>query len=79
MRTSKDLQEAYEAQASDGDSCEPSGLIEELNRILTDIGIQDEHYNQGDIRIFKHKKEVPVKQLYALYAISKIASTANMG
>ena len=38
---------------------------------------ENKEFDQNGTVIFKHKNKIPVRQLFALYAINKISSTAN--
>ncbi|MBN8664058.1 MAG: DNA cytosine methyltransferase [Chitinophagales bacterium] len=69
-----ELQEMYENQKSNGKLLEPSKLIEEVARIINNLKIDNEEYIQKESNVFKEKHVVPLKQLYALYAINKISS-----
>jgi len=71
------LQEMYENQRSKDDLLEPTVLVEEVKSIIEKLGIKQEEFIQNSQTIFKHKKVVPIKQLFALYAINRISSTAN--
>lgn len=71
------LQEMYELQRSKDGFLEPTELVEEVKILVEKLGIKKEKYEQKDKTIFKNKESVPVKQLFALYAINKISSTAN--
>lgn len=71
------LQYMYEVQKSDGKLLEPTHLVEELKQIIDKIEIDIPQYEQNGMVIFKYKKIVPVKQLFALYAINKISTIAN--
>ena len=71
------LQEMYETQRSKDGFLEPIYLIERIGRIIEQLDISDESYSQGRNKLFKDKSEVPLKQLYALYAINKVSSIAN--
>lgn len=75
--SSKELQEYYEQQSSNCTISEPTELVEEINYILNQIKFKNLEFDQNETVIFKHKKIVPIKQLFALYAINKISSTAN--
>lgn len=72
-----DLQEMYEIQRSKGDFLEPTQLIERVATIIDGLKINDERFHQTDKIIFQDKELVPLKQLYALYAINKITTLAN--
>lgn len=73
----KDLQSMYELQRSQGDLIEPTELMEKLAYIINNLKIDEQKFIQNGTVIFKNKKVVPVKQLFALYAINKISSIAN--
>ena len=75
--SSKDLQEIYESQIPNSSVSQPSELIETLSKILNQINFEEKEYNQKGQIVFKHKKTIPVKQLFALYGVNKISSTAN--
>ena len=71
------LQEMYEIQKSTKSILEPTVLVEEVKRIIDEIEIEEAQFVQNGTVIFLNKKIIPTKQLYALYAINKISSTAN--
>ena len=75
--SSHKLQKLYENQISSGNLLEPTILVEEIRKILESLKIENLVFSQTDKLYFKHKKDVPLKQLYALYAINKISSIAN--
>ncbi len=75
--TKNELQEMYESQRSIGKHLEPTELIEEVGSIIEKLEIGQEEFFQNGQTIFKDKETVPVKQLFALYAINKIASVTN--
>ncbi len=75
--SSKEMQDLYEFQI---DSCklyEPTVLVEELKVILDNINLEESLFRQNNKEIFNNKEIVPVKQIFALYAINKISSIAN--
>jgi DNA (cytosine-5)-methyltransferase 1 len=72
-----ELQEMFEIQLSKGNFLEPTRLIEEVAEIIKNLGVEKEFFIQDEIEIFKIKEIIPVKQLYALYAINVIATKAN--
>jgi len=76
--TSKELQKNYELQVSGCSVSEPTELVEEITHILSQIKFKKNIFEQNETVIFKHKEEIPVKQLFALYAINKISSIANL-
>lgn len=71
------LQDMYEIQKSDGFLLEPTTLVDEVKHIIDKIEIEETQFVQNGIIIFNHKKIVPTKQLFALYAINKISTIAN--
>lgn len=73
----KQLQEMFEVQKSFDAFLEPTKLIEEVKRIIDEIGSDQEHFIQKELVIFKNKQIIPTRQLYALYAINKISTIAN--
>lgn len=75
--TATQLQEMYEVQKSTDILLEPTELIEELKRIINKVGVEETQYIQNETIIFNNKKIIPTKQLFALYAINKISTTAN--
>lgn len=76
---SKALQEMYELQKPLNDLIEPTELTEEVDRIIELLDVGNEIYSQNykKITVFKNKDAVPLKQLFALYAINKISSIVN--
>ena len=73
----RQLQDMYEIQKSDGNLLEPTRLVEEVKAIIEQIEIEESDFVQNETIIFNHKLIVPTKQLFALYAINKISTTAN--
>lgn len=71
------LQKMYELQRSEADYLEPTKLIEKVGAIIDDLKIDAEQFTQNGTVIFKQKDTVPLKQLFALYAINKITFIAN--
>jgi DNA (cytosine-5)-methyltransferase 1 len=69
------MQEMYEGQRSRGRFKEPTELVDDVCSILK--GVVPDIYIQDGITIFEHKKEIPVRQLFALYAVNKISTIAN--
>ena len=69
----KDLQDMYEKSYSNG-KLPPVDLIAEANKLIS-------QYANGEIvetkGIFKYKKQVHKRQLYALYAVYQITQIAN--
>lgn len=70
------LQEMFELQKSIGDFLEPTRLVDEVGNIIEKTIIDEPNFVQINTTIFL-KKTVPTKQLFALYAINKIATVAN--
>ncbi len=71
------LQEMYELQKPKDGLLGPTELIEEVTRIIEKIGLKQEMFLQRGKKVFKGKEVVPVKQLFALYAINKISTIAS--
>lgn len=71
------LQEMYEVQKSNKSILEPTELVDEIKKIIDKIDIEESQFVQNGTIIFENKKIIPTKQLYALYAINKISTTAN--
>ena len=71
------LQEMYEKYESIDNYLEPTKLIEYISQKIDDFGIDKNIFEQHNMKIFKNKDKVPIKQLFALYAINKIASVAE--
>lgn len=71
------LQKMYENQVSINNLLEPTELIEEINQIIEEIGLENQIFEQQESKIFINKEKVPLSQLFALYAINKISTTAN--
>lgn len=70
------LQAMFENQKSSGIFLEPTRLVEEVKNIIGKITIDEPDFVQLETTVFL-KKTVPTKQLFALYAINKISTTAN--
>lgn len=73
----KILQELYENHINQKKHKNPIRLIEEISDIIDRMKIENLKFNQNGIKVFKHKDSVPLKQLFALYAINKLSSIAN--
>ncbi|PWG05219.1 DNA cytosine methyltransferase [Polaribacter aquimarinus] len=71
------LQKMYELQESKGNYKEPTELVNEVNIIIRNLEIRNNTIKQKEREIFVYKDEIPMEQLFALYAINKIASVAN--
>ena len=70
------MQKMYEEHKSIGNFLEPTKLINEVASIVEKFDSKNEMYEQSGVKFFE-KDIVPKKQLYALYAINKIITTAN--
>jgi DNA (cytosine-5)-methyltransferase 1 len=75
--TAQELQSLYERRSESSNLLGPIELLDEIRRIIDSLDIQNEVFLQEKEIIFEDKKEIPVKQLLALYAISLIAAKAN--
>lgn len=71
------LQELYENYTNQKRFKNPIRLIEEISVIIDRMQVENLIFRQNEVKIFKHKDSVPLKQLYALYAINKLSSIAN--
>lgn len=71
------LQDMYEKQVSVDNLKEPTALIDEVAEIIEKVSCPSSVYEQTDKVVFKNKPIVPVKQVFALYAVNKISSIAN--
>ena len=71
------LQEMYEKYEGIDNYLEPTKLIECLAKKIESLDMNKTVFEQGKVEIFKYKKRIPIKQLFALYAINKIASIAE--
>ena len=72
----KELQYLFEKQTEIDGKKDPTELIEELKEIINSLN-QSNFAIEENLRVFKHKTNVPLKQVFALYGINKIASIAN--
>src|SRR5690554_5408359 len=75
--SANELQKLYEQQKSDSKLTEPTELVDTIQEKLNELTLDSEEIKQTKIKVFKYKDTVPVKQLFALYAINKISSIAN--
>jgi DNA (cytosine-5)-methyltransferase 1 len=73
----RELQSLYEQQKSSRKHTEPTELVDLVNKIIEKLNIEDIDFDQKKYKIFKYKEKIPVKQLFALYAINKISTIAN--
>ena len=71
------LQRMYESQRSTSAYTEPSLLVERICEVLNVLEVDRGDFEQKDKLIFEHKKKIPIRQLFALYAINKISTIAN--
>ena len=71
------LQDMYEKQISVGNFKEPTVLVDEIAEVIEKVGCSNSTYEQTKIVVFENKTIVPIRQIFALYAINKISSTAN--
>jgi DNA (cytosine-5)-methyltransferase 1 len=71
------LQYLYENQYSSNGLVEPTELVEEIRSIIEDLGVDQEDFIQKNHMVFRNKTTIPIKQLFALYAINKISSLAK--
>lgn len=74
---SKILQDMYEKQISQHPFIEPTKLVEKIGTIINNLNIDKQEYEQSEIVVFSQKNKVPLKQIFALYAINKVSSLAN--
>ncbi len=76
---SKALQKMYEIQVPLSGLIETCELTEEISRIIEYLEVDNVKYDQKEKKqiFFKNKEIVPLKQVFALYAINKITSLAN--
>ncbi len=77
IASGKQLQEMYETQNSTIKYLEPTCLIEKIADIIEELNLTGIYLEKTNIKVFKLKKQVPVKQMFALYAVNKITSMAN--
>jgi len=71
------MQNMYESHKSMRPYCEPALLVERVAKIIDSLNVQGTVFLQDRSLVFKNKTSVPVKQLFALYALNKISSLAN--
>ncbi|MDP1815113.1 MAG: DNA (cytosine-5-)-methyltransferase [Leadbetterella sp.] len=72
-----ELQNLYELQKSSKKYTEPTELVDLVQTIINMLQTENIEVEQKKLKIFKHKEKVPVKQIFALYAINKISTIAN--
>jgi DNA (cytosine-5)-methyltransferase 1 len=75
--SARELQRLYEQQMSSKRFNEPTELVDLVKDVIDKLGVENKEIEETDFNIFKYKEKVPVKQLFALYAINKISTIAN--
>ncbi len=75
--SANELQKLYEQQKSNKTYTEPTELVDLVKEVIDKLNFENIEIKQTESKIFKHKEKVPVKQIFALYAINKISSIAN--
>lgn len=73
----KELQNLYELQKSNTKHTEPTELVDTVQDLIEKLKIEKVGVLQNQIKVFKHKDTVSVRQFFALYAINKISTIAN--
>lgn len=73
----KELQFLFEQNSKRGLKLNPPDLVEELKKVIEKFNVNNEFFIQEKTRFFKHKKRVPLNQVFALYGINKICSISN--
>lgn len=73
----QELQKLYELQKSTPNLTEPTELVDTIQELIEKLNIERKDINQKELRVFKYKEKIPVRQFFALYAINKIATIAN--
>lgn len=71
------MQLMYENHSSYDGFLEPTELVEEVASIIEKLEISNEQLINHKKNIFNFKSEVPLSQLFALYAINKISTESN--
>lgn len=72
-----ELQKLYEEQKSSNRYTEPTVLVDSVLELINKLNLEKMEVEQNKLRVFEHKDKVPVRQLFALYAINKISTIAN--
>jgi DNA (cytosine-5)-methyltransferase 1 len=72
-----ELQKLYEFQKSTTRYTEPTELVDSIQELIEKLNIENVEVEQKKLIVFKHKEKVPLKQIFALYAINKISTIAN--
>jgi DNA (cytosine-5)-methyltransferase 1 len=73
----QELQKLYELQKSTPNLTEPTELVDTIQELIEKLNIERKDINQKELRVFKYKEKIPVRQFFALYAINKISTIAN--
>jgi len=71
------MQKMYEKQESISKYKEPTELVDEIKLILDKLKIDQKKWKQEKNKIFLYKENIPIRQLFVLYAINLIASKTN--
>jgi DNA (cytosine-5)-methyltransferase 1 len=71
------MQKLYELQKSNSKFIEPTELVDSIQELIEKLNIENIEVEQNQLKVFKHKDKVPIKQLFALYAINKVSTIAN--
>lgn len=74
----KELQKLYEQQKSNSTYAEPTELVDSVQELIIKLDIKNVEVEQKKLKVFIHKENVPIKQYFALYAINKISTIANV-
>jgi DNA (cytosine-5)-methyltransferase 1 len=74
----KELQYLFEHQLCVDGKKDPTELVEEVKSTINSLAVPNNDFKQIQQRIFHNKQHVPLKQLFALYAINKIVTIANL-
>jgi DNA (cytosine-5)-methyltransferase 1 len=73
----QEMQKLYELQKSNSKHIEPTELVDSIQELIEKLNIENIEVEQNQLKVFKHKDKVPIKQLFALYAINKVSTIAN--
>lgn len=73
----QELQKLYELQKSTPNLTEPTELVDTIQELIDKLNIERKDINQKELRVFKYKEKIPIRQFFALYAINKISTIAN--
>jgi DNA (cytosine-5)-methyltransferase 1 len=73
----QEMQKLYELQKSNSKYMEPTELVDSIHELIEKLKIENIEIEQNHLKVFKHKDKVPIKQLFALYAINKVSTIAN--